>query len=511
MAAPMKVARSCQHYVGDVKKQLRHGYGVYVYENSFFRYDGEWKDGKKHGHGKLLFRDGSYYEGEFVHGEITGNGLRYWAALGNTYSGEFQDGELHGHGVMKYKDGGRYEGHGLLVDKEGQTYSGAFHNNKKHGDGQMTFQNGDHYEGNWVLDQRQGHGVLHCVDGTIYEDSAASRGDPTGDSKENLLYLYHFPKQGQWRNDVFSGQGTMIHCSGVIYDGPWINGRPADVAKKITILGEDVKEVVQGSPATFHVQLMKEDGIIAENENGRVLRISAGIKHIPSAKSQATSILELIEDFEEKPIQTPFGYECINYPLSYKTEEKQPQDITDPSLLNHTEVESSDHELLHQPGGHPSDRQDEYPKISISDEDASLPPPNKRVEMGRVSFEGVVFVPPPSRFLHYFEYNDKTPKKTSGKLTGEKTEKMTVSQEKIEDSRSDIQNKERKGKRENLMVDNSNIARTGEYVVMVEDITSPPFLGHALPTAFKLVRIVPEKSKGKIDRKSAMLHAPTAN
>ncbi|XP_069804771.1 MORN repeat-containing protein 1 isoform X2 [Dendropsophus ebraccatus] len=496
MAAPVKVTRTSQHYVGDVKKQLRHGYGVYVYENSFFRYEGEWKDGKKHGHGKLLFRDGSYYEGEFIHGEITGNGQRYWAALGNTYSGEFQDGELHGHGVMKYKDDARYEGefvfgiregHGLLVDKEGQTYSGAFHNNKKHGDGQMTFQNGDHYEGNWVLDQRQGHGVLHCVDGTIYE--------------------------GQWRNDVFSGQGTMIHCSGVIYDGPWINGRPADVAKKITILGEDIIEVVEGSPASFHVQLTKEDGEIAENENGRVLRISAGIRYIPSAKAQTTSLLELIEDFDEKPIPTPFGYECINYPLSYISEEKQPQDISDPSLINRTEAESSsvpqplssDHELLHEPGGEASNRQEEYPKISISDEDVSLPPPNKRVEMGRVSFEGVVFVPPPSRFLHHLENNDKTKKKTSGKATGEKTEKMTVSQEKIEDSRSEIQNKERKGKRENLTVDNSNVTRT-EYVLMVEDLTSPPFLGFTLPTAFKLVRIVSEKSKGKMNRKSPSLN-----
>ncbi|KAM3920920.1 MORN repeat-containing protein 1 [Leptodactylus fuscus] len=494
MAAPRKVTRASPHYVGDVQRQLRHGYGIYVYANSFFRYEGEWKDGKKHGHGKLLFRDGSYYEGEFVRGEITGNGRRYWAALGNTYSGEFQDGELHGHGLMKCQDGGRYEGefvfgiregYGLLIDKDGQTYSGALHNNKKHGDGQMTLQNGDHYEGNWVLDQRQGHGVLHCVDGTIYE--------------------------GQWRNDVFSGQGTMIHCSGVIYDGPWINGRPADVAKSLAISGDDVIEVVQGVPATFHVQLRKEDGAIAENENGRVLRISAGIKHIPSVKSQTTNILELIEDFEEKPFQTPFGYECISYPLSYVTEEKQAQDNSDPSVM---EVEASSAQQPpssdHKTGEDPSNRQDEYPQISVDDEDTSLPPPNKRAQMGQVSFEGVMFVPPPARFLHLLESNDKTRKKTSGKLAGEKTEKMTVSQEKIEDSRSETLNKERKGKRESLTSD-MNTARTGDYVVMVEDVTSPPFLGFTLPTAFKLVRIVPEKSKGKTNRKSETLLVPTVN
>ncbi|CAJ0915553.1 unnamed protein product [Ranitomeya imitator] len=34
----------------------------------------------------------------------------------------------------------------------------------------LTTRNGDHYEGNWILNQRQGHGILHCADGTIYEE-----------------------------------------------------------------------------------------------------------------------------------------------------------------------------------------------------------------------------------------------------------------------------------------------------------------------------------------------------
>lgn len=34
------------------------------------------------GHGKLLFKDGSYYEGEFVDGEIMGEGCRLWVSSG---------------------------------------------------------------------------------------------------------------------------------------------------------------------------------------------------------------------------------------------------------------------------------------------------------------------------------------------------------------------------------------------------------------------------------------------
>ncbi|XP_059757105.1 MORN repeat-containing protein 1 isoform X11 [Balaenoptera ricei] len=127
----------------------RDGYGVYVYPNSFFRYEGEWRGSRKHGQGKLLFKDGSYYEGEFVDGEITGEGCRHWALTGNTYTGQFVLGEPQGHGVMKYKAGGRYEGElfrglregqGHLVDADGQAYWGSFHDNKRHGQGRMVFR-----------------------------------------------------------------------------------------------------------------------------------------------------------------------------------------------------------------------------------------------------------------------------------------------------------------------------------------------------------------------------------
>ncbi|KAG8434403.1 hypothetical protein GDO86_012683, partial [Hymenochirus boettgeri] len=340
-------------------------YGVYVYPNSFFRYEGQWKAGKKHGNGKLFFKDGSFYEGEFVDGEITGNGLRYWASSENTYSGEFQHGELHGHGVMQYKDGGRYEGefalgvregHGLLVDKEGETYSGAFHNNKKYGEGQIKFKNGDDYMGDWVLDQRQGHGVLHCADGTIYE--------------------------GQWRSDVFNGQGVMIHCSGVIYDGLWINGQPAVSAKKMVILGEGTINIAEGLFSPIHIQLQTDEGEIVTNENGRVLKISAGIKYIQSMKSQTQSFLELIEDLEEKPFHTPFGYECISYPLTQNVNQK---------------------ETIHldcQPG-HTLDtlQMENYCEVSVADE-ICLPPQNMRVEAGCAIFKDIKLGPLPDKMQH---------------------------------------------------------------------------------------------------------------
>lgn len=34
------------------------------------------------------------------------------------------------------------------------------------------------------------------------------------------------PLQGQWHSGVFSGLGSMAHCSGLVYRGMWVNGHP---------------------------------------------------------------------------------------------------------------------------------------------------------------------------------------------------------------------------------------------------------------------------------------------
>ena len=62
------------------------------------------------GFGKLKMRDGSFYEGEFVNGEICGTGMRLWSHNNNVYEGKFDQGEMNGMGVMKYGNGDVYQG-----------------------------------------------------------------------------------------------------------------------------------------------------------------------------------------------------------------------------------------------------------------------------------------------------------------------------------------------------------------------------------------------------------------
>ena len=59
-------------------------------------YLGELKDGKKHGHGTLIFNDGTKYVGEFKDDVIHGHGTLTYAD-GDVYVGGFSEDTEHGH------------------------------------------------------------------------------------------------------------------------------------------------------------------------------------------------------------------------------------------------------------------------------------------------------------------------------------------------------------------------------------------------------------------------------
>ncbi|XP_058017214.1 MORN repeat-containing protein 1 [Ahaetulla prasina] len=442
-------------YIGEMKDQRRNGYGRYVYPNTFFKYEGQWKEGKKHGHGKLLFKDGSYYEGEFVEGEIVGYGLRYWASTGNIYSGQFLFGELHGHGVFHYGNGSKYEGefsygvregHGSLTEKDGETYEGSFHDNKKHGGGQMTFPNGDKFVGDWILDQRQGHGVLQCPDGTVYE--------------------------GQWRNDMFNGQGCMIHCSGVIYDGLWHNGSPLGQAKTMVIIGPEVMDVSLGSVLTFHIQLQTDNGEVSKSERGRLLEITARVKKLTFPEGSKTSSRESLEATEKQYMK--FGSPSL---MTVRSASQPLHDV--PSV-----VSKSGHAGLEGVTSHETKDKGSHcfglPRL-------------QRSKHGLVTFRNI-----PLALLLVDQYPDPQ----TGQLPEREVEKQSsrASTEQMEASTTLTVRRSRSGiapegwkSRVNESSPNVIPPPPGEYIITVREVTSPPFLGQLLPPVFKLLRVLPKK------------------
>ena len=61
--------------------------------------EGQWKNGKIHGYGHILFPDGNYYIGDFIDGFKDGQGIFTWHN-GNKYTGYWEKNRMHGQGIF---------------------------------------------------------------------------------------------------------------------------------------------------------------------------------------------------------------------------------------------------------------------------------------------------------------------------------------------------------------------------------------------------------------------------
>ncbi len=208
-------------YTGELEEGtlLRQGQGTYRYPNNVFKYQGEWKQGKKHGMGIFTFGDGSSYEGEFVKGEIIGAGLRRWPN-GSTYSGDFFMGEM--------------EGEGIFVSNSGEKYEGSMKNNQRHGEGELTETNGDVYQGEFHTNRRHGKGTEYLASGEVYCGEFV-RGVRQGSG--SMTYLGGQKYQGSWVNGGKHGEGIFEDPKvGFTYNGGWKNDTPISISKTIVVV-----------------------------------------------------------------------------------------------------------------------------------------------------------------------------------------------------------------------------------------------------------------------------------
>merc|ERR1711994_1023373 len=67
---------------------------------------------------------------------------------GDRYEGDLKDGFRHGHGVYQCKS-------------TGGKYTGNYENDLKSGDGTYKYSNGDSFEGQWSEGLRHGHGFIN--------------------------------------------------------------------------------------------------------------------------------------------------------------------------------------------------------------------------------------------------------------------------------------------------------------------------------------------------------------
>ncbi|XP_052061458.1 MORN repeat-containing protein 1-like isoform X4 [Mytilus californianus] len=508
--------------------KLGTGHGVYVFENQYFRYEGEWVKGKKHGFGKLLLKDGTYYEGQFNQGEITGTGFKFFSETKCKYKGQFVKGEMHGRGIMEFPDSSEYEGNFVHNRKNGYgimrtpltQYDGGYQSNMRHGEGRMVYapmrfdktSNGDRYEGYWVADKRHGPGVLHCADGSIFD--------------------------GNFDNDEFHGHGLYRHISGVIYDGMWLKGFPAKMASKLHIVVENTPMIIrQGTPFTITVQCLNEENEVV-GDDGREIQITAGFKYYQPSKGSA--LFDMIEDVEDKPIDTPFGYQVVHYPLTNQEQEQdghseeddkdEEQELSqsqtqldlkedeDENQNNKedetkegedgekfTENEKQDEEKddgVDTSGGGVEEVDENPNDTTLEKESIPLPPPvpNCRSEEGICVWNEVYLAPAPPMYRPFvaMEEAENDKKSTSkGKPAinkGNIDRRGSVYKGTVRYNTCSI-NQVDKMRRQKEKALEEKYAKTGEYVLMVHDVTNPPFLGRTLDPAFLLLKLKRPEAK----------------
>ena len=138
-------------------------------------------DGVPHGFGRMRFRDGSVYEGQWSNGKMNGEGECKYPGRKGSYSGEWKDGYPHGQGLF-------------IFSKE-SCYNGSWKKGMMDGRGVYTFAASEEYDGEWKQNQPDGEGIFKYASGNVYE--------------------------GQWRNGKRQGNGIFTYTNGHQYQGEW--------------------------------------------------------------------------------------------------------------------------------------------------------------------------------------------------------------------------------------------------------------------------------------------------
>lgn len=233
-------------YVGAMKGRDLHGKGQYT--SKAFKYEGEFREGLKHGSGKYQWENGDRYEGGFVDDRPDGNG-KYQFANGDTYEGEVKAGVITGRGTYVTRSGDRIEGSfagglangiGIYRFASGDRYEGELAGGRLEGKGRYFAKSGDRIEAPFVNGRAQGKGVYHFSNGDRYE----------GDLHEGAL----------------TGKGTYFYSSGQKYEGEMRDGRPQGKGAFWFADGSRFEGVFENGLAKATGSLVKPDGSRSDAE-----------------------------------------------------------------------------------------------------------------------------------------------------------------------------------------------------------------------------------------------------
>lgn len=165
-------------YLGEYKDGKPHGSGkmIYAETDKMKTYNGTWSDGVFDGYGTLIYNDGSMYRGGFKVGQKHGNGVYFFSAdLSSYYDGSWENGVMNGNGrlirnkrVIFNGDWRNGEKHGkgteydFYDDGRVNIIEATYDNGKKNGSATIRDYNGTIKKGIYINDKKEGK--WNCYD-----------------------------------------------------------------------------------------------------------------------------------------------------------------------------------------------------------------------------------------------------------------------------------------------------------------------------------------------------------
>ena len=172
-------------YLGEYEKNKPKGYGYYKNINGYSIEGSDWIKNNINNIGIEIWKDGSFYKGEYKNNKKEGIGYFKWKD-GTIYEGEFYNDQMSGFGIITYINNNKYEG--------------QFKNGLMNGYGEFSWGNNKKYIGNYINEIKEGFGI-YVWDILIFE-----------------AYL------GFWKNGKMNGLGVKIKGDNVKY-GSWKDGK----------------------------------------------------------------------------------------------------------------------------------------------------------------------------------------------------------------------------------------------------------------------------------------------
>lgn len=201
------------------------------------KYEGEIRDGKPHGNGKIFYnedndKDRVSYEGAWEEGLPTGEGIMVWKS-GQKYVGGWLKDKRSGWGTSYFASGikvegtsvdGKWKGKVNIYDLDGNrcemiAESDDFVNGK----GTIYYTDGRKYVGDCLNAKPHGTGVLYYADGTSRYEGPFQNGAQHG---RGTVYTPDSKMTGKWTNGVLAGFVDIINNDGSEECGQYKNGKP---------------------------------------------------------------------------------------------------------------------------------------------------------------------------------------------------------------------------------------------------------------------------------------------